>query len=312
MRQLLTLPALIAAILVGLYLGACYVVPPTPDVAWIYELYRNKLAIVDAHKNDERRIFIVGGSDALYQVSAEQIERELGFPTINLGTHAMLGWKTLLDLAAPFPRKGDVVVYIANIYSIRMPYPAPLAVRYRRYAIPFWFIREPVATWPDYLASNIMDDAARRLFEGRARALARSNADLLNANGDTTTNIVGANYVFAKSIPNPGKVPTLTPSAPGFGHLKAFRDLMKARGVKVFVNWHGILASDAFNMPDQRAKAEIIQAAAEHWQFDILNRPLETTYSLHEIFNGALHPNSIGRERYTSLLISRLRLRLKD
>jgi len=289
----------------GLYFACCFLIPPISDVVWVADLYKRKEQML-VNDHSKQRIIIVGGSDALYQVSAEQIEKATGIKTYNFGTHAQLGWEELLDKALPYVRKNDIVIYIANIYGMQRPQPSELLVKFTRYTQPLAFIDRPVAEWPEYVGANIVDDAVRSLYDGKARASARVDASLLNAFGDRTDSIVGPGYRFAQTMRSPGPVPPFKPPVAAFGYLKRFNNIVERRGATLLVSWQGVLFDPIFETKDQQQNLQLIEAAALQWGFKTLNYPIETKFSLQEIFNGPQHPNSIGRQRYTAQIIDRL------
>src|SRR5215216_5398631 len=71
----LVLPTLLWYALVTFQMGA-----PTESTRWIKEIYDIKLA--KATQRNSPKLLIVSGSNGLFGISAQQIERETGFPTV--------------------------------------------------------------------------------------------------------------------------------------------------------------------------------------------------------------------------------------
>jgi hypothetical protein len=80
------------------------------DAAWIHGLYERKdLFVKRQPMRPGGRIIIVGGSNALFGIDAELIERKLGVTTVNYATHGGLGGY-VLDRARTVISPGDTVL----------------------------------------------------------------------------------------------------------------------------------------------------------------------------------------------------------
>ena len=81
---------------------------PTTRWAWLHEIIETKRKTAEAITTP--KLLIVAGSSALYGISAEEIERQTGFPTVNFGTNAALGPDYILHVTRKICRPGDVVL----------------------------------------------------------------------------------------------------------------------------------------------------------------------------------------------------------
>ncbi len=81
---------------------------PTPTSRWNFEVMQKKRAAAATLKGP--KLLIVAGSSGLFGISAEEIHRATGFPTVNFGLHAALGTEYLLRLARKELRAGDTVL----------------------------------------------------------------------------------------------------------------------------------------------------------------------------------------------------------
>ena len=62
---------------------------------------------------DGRRIVLIGGSGAAFDVRSDLLETELsGYSVVNFGLYAGLGTAVMLDLAEPYIHAGDIVVFL--------------------------------------------------------------------------------------------------------------------------------------------------------------------------------------------------------
>jgi len=92
---------------------------PTESSQWTYEIIHKKEAL--AAKITSPKLLLVGGSSSLYGINGEEIEKQTGFPTINMGSHAGMGPRYILHLAQNDARPGDTVllVFEYEFYSDR-------------------------------------------------------------------------------------------------------------------------------------------------------------------------------------------------
>ena len=93
---------------------------PTYSSSWAYDISQKKEALAAAISGP--RLLLVGGSGVTFGLNAEEIERETGHRTVNMGTHAGLGLDYILDRTEKIARPGDTVL---------------LAIEYELYTKPF-------------------------------------------------------------------------------------------------------------------------------------------------------------------------------
>jgi hypothetical protein len=101
------------ALMVAIHFGWVWLVQgvPTESSRWCYELNAKKLQAAQAMTN-RPKLLLVGGSATLFGVSARDIQRQTGMPTVNMSTHAALGTDYILYLARQAARPGDTVLLI--------------------------------------------------------------------------------------------------------------------------------------------------------------------------------------------------------
>lgn len=81
---------------------------PTAMSDWCSQIIRKKLNI--ANHTSSPKIVLLGGSATLFGIKAAVLERELGVPVVNLGTHAGLGMAYIQEVGKKALRPGDTVV----------------------------------------------------------------------------------------------------------------------------------------------------------------------------------------------------------
>ncbi|TLM75619.1 hypothetical protein ACONUD_16390 [Microbulbifer harenosus] len=80
---------------------------PTSSSKWAYDLY----SIKERHASQENRnkLLIVAGSNSLFGINSSLLESRLRIPTTNLGVHAGLGLKYILERSKRSLGRGDIV-----------------------------------------------------------------------------------------------------------------------------------------------------------------------------------------------------------
>jgi hypothetical protein len=77
---------------------------------WAFELNQIKRQL--AERTASPKLLLVGGSGTLFGVSAREIQRQTGWRTVNLSTHAALGTTYILELAQRAAKPGDAVLLV--------------------------------------------------------------------------------------------------------------------------------------------------------------------------------------------------------
>jgi hypothetical protein len=81
---------------------------PTASSQWCFEIYAKKR--LAAGKITSPKLLLVGGSGALFGLSAKEIQDQTGFPTVNFATHAGLKTDYILRQARQAASPGDTVL----------------------------------------------------------------------------------------------------------------------------------------------------------------------------------------------------------
>lgn len=96
----------------GATVGAFYLNLGVPSdlSTWISEINQKKRML--AAQAGSPKLLLVGGSGTLFGISAQEIQSQTGYPTINLGSHAALGTSYILHEAERSARPGDTVLLV--------------------------------------------------------------------------------------------------------------------------------------------------------------------------------------------------------
>lgn len=94
-----------ALIPIGFYIYFIFAIP-VPDDLYFIE-YNKKMELLE--RVPSPRIIFVGGSSLAFGLDSKRIQDSLKLPVINSALHAGIGLKFILDDAASYFRKGDIV-----------------------------------------------------------------------------------------------------------------------------------------------------------------------------------------------------------
>ena len=83
---------------------------PGDSSRWAFELNLKKRLL--ANQTASPKLLVVGGSATLFGLSAREIQKQTGWRTINMGTHAALGTAYILHLAQEAAKPGDTVLLV--------------------------------------------------------------------------------------------------------------------------------------------------------------------------------------------------------
>jgi hypothetical protein len=97
-------------ITITLYASAFYYQFGAPVVAewWLYNLFIAKTDI--AEKITEPKIIISSGSNSLFGIDSNYIQKELGMPIVNMASHAGIPLDQLIDITESVSKPGDIIV----------------------------------------------------------------------------------------------------------------------------------------------------------------------------------------------------------
>lgn len=103
----------IAAILLAVplvLLCFAFLLPPQYDGTYLAGLQDKTLRL---KSTEGRKIVLVGGSGAAFDVRSDLLEEQLpGYSVVNYGLYAGLGTTVMLELSEPYIREGDLVVFL--------------------------------------------------------------------------------------------------------------------------------------------------------------------------------------------------------
>jgi hypothetical protein len=113
---------------------------PTQQSRWGYEMIQKKRKRAEAITGP--KLLVVGGSSVLFGLNAEEIQRQTGYPTVNLGTHAAFSLAYMFDMTRQVARSGDTVLLVLE-YELYRNDPRILRVSTDAIFIDYIVARDP-------------------------------------------------------------------------------------------------------------------------------------------------------------------------
>lgn len=289
---------------------------PTLSSQWVYDAYEKKTAV--ARGIEEPKIVIVSGSNALFGINSEMIERHFGKKTLNYAVNAGVLLPYTLYKAKEVIKPHDTVI---------------LPLEYHMYTydgvpneqmIDYVFSRDPDAFFALTLKEQIYmvwNITAKRLYEGFAAKGGTPVAHGLYGahNIDTRGDQIGATEA-AKSDALAAELAAHEPNDYGahyskellmWDYLGEFVSWCEARGAGVVLVPPAMLYFDVYRTdPLERRFYESIadDIRARGWEF--VGDPYDYMYTKESHFNTDFHLTHESRDIHTQKLIDILKLRL--
>lgn len=281
----------------------------SPDADWIEAQYQRKdLAVHDSAQSARSRLFIVGGSEALFGVDAELMQRKLGVTTINYATHAGLG-TYLLDRARRVMRPGDSVLlcpayevwYEDAVSNVEWDYVATYDKR-------FFFstgIADAVQTLYSVPGSNYYDSLigwGKRLIGRYQDERSDYNVATMDANGDLRGPIAPEPFRSGSAY----QFPRISDDAGANAEFYQFARWARQNRIRVFYSWPNRCAPEPF-APEDRMITPGLKAMFDAWGFIVLNNPGDTCYPKQWFVDTIYHADAGCRRIRTEALTRALR-----
>jgi hypothetical protein len=256
------------------------------------------------------RIILVGGSNLAFSVDSEEIENRLGMPVINMGLHAGLGLRYMVDEIVPYVRKGDVVIIIpeyAHFISKSLdgrPSELGAVIKLCRQCI------SGVHT-PTQIGNVVVGILSES--EGELRVVKDSGTgkpysrDSFNRFGDNVAHL---------NMPMPGslgaritQLSVLTPN-PAIKFLNFSQEQIKKKGARVFFMFPGIPEADfKAAEKDFLALQELLQTELD---IPILGKMQDFVFPEDFFYDTIYHMNSVGRSYRTNRMIELISAELQQ
>ena len=263
-----------------------------------------------------RKIMFISGSNTLFGVDTQQIEKALGIPTVNYGTHASLYYYTL-HRAQKHLHNGDIV-----ILPLEYPYydwhhdafDPELSAYLLGYA-PAEITKLHLSDKLKFIAQLHTKDLAKFAYQRiipPAPKKSTYSSQYLNTNGDMTNNHIenrlSDSALMAKISHPVFKEPPLTADAKA--ELIDFINYCQANNITVYATWPNFLwPTKEFNGADLDGIHSIEEFYHEH-NVEILGKYTDCLYDVNLFYDTPYHLNEEGKRIHTNYLINLLKNKL--
>ena len=276
---------------------------PTARSMWLHSIIEKKIDAAAAITKP--KLLVVAGSSALYGISAEEIERQTGFPAYNFGTNAALGAEYLLHLTRKVSRPGDTVL---------------LAFEYETYllggrtgeAADEFFISYVLGSDAEYVRSLNARDEFRlalmtpsdRLWDGVRAVFRKPVADAatqssireilhdIDAHGDQTCAVPGKRPAHSPARTMLSGIPArgFPPSPPGFRAIREFCVWAKANDIRVLATFPNLCRRPEYDEPEAKKMPVQFREFYGSLGVPVLGELSESMLPEEQMFDTMYHP----------------------
>jgi hypothetical protein len=289
---------------------------PTTQWAWLHEIIEMKRKAAEAITKP--KLLVVAGSSALYGISAEEIERQTGFPTVNFGTNAALGPDYILHVTRKMCRPGDVVLlafeYEQYLFgNLTGDTTDELFIDYilghdREYIRSLSFhtqLKLALLTSADRLWTGLRAVFQKPVQSAATVAFIREVLAGINSHGDQTNALPerrpadSAVRSMLTSIPAYG----FPASVPGFPPIREFCAWAKANHVRVLATFPNTTHRPEYDLPAAKQMPVQFRAFYESLGVPVLGDISEAMLPEEQMFDSLYHPmREFALERTRRLL----------
>lgn len=277
--------------------------------------YNNYLmTIIDKHKmlesSQSPRLILIGGSNLAFGVDSNKIEDKVHMPVINIGLHAGLGLKFMLEDIKPYIRKDDIIVVIPeyeHFYDNTLNGDAEGSLTYGiLQCVPNELkyldtkqIEVVLQGLPTTLYNGLLNDLKYLLHKNyNTQSNGSYRRDGFNSHGDEVAHLNMKSISFTGNILNSNS----KYNKETIKVLNNFNHYVNKKNAKVYFDFPCI--------PEKRYSKSKIEFAYEHikndLKFDIIGNPNEYVFPQTYFFNTFYHLNANGRNARTNILIKDL------
>lgn len=291
---------------------------PTESSAWVYELNRQKISTAEAIQG--KKILIVAGSNALFGVKAELIEKQTGIKTVNMAVRAALGTQYIFDKIRQVARPGDIVIMPLEygLYMIDTVTPTHQLVDYILSRDPDYFYQLPLREKIRYVSVLAPVEVIMRfskLFWPDLDSMTALAAASINHHGDATKNIRGSvissRDVAIRTRELDGYVPDnyakAPPSSVGMLNVSDFASWCRNNKVTLMATFPNLMFNPHYKKPSSKKFFDDLVVFYQDLGVPVLGHPYTFMYARQDFYNSVYHLYSDAADRRTLRLLSLLK-----
>ncbi len=300
----------------GVTLGAFFLNlgVPTKSSTFVVETIRVKMELAQAIA--EPKLMVIGGSGALFGISAAKLEQDTGMRAVNLASHAGLGLPILLDSIRSLAAPGDVVLlaleyelYDAEKLSDSL---GDLGVDYILAGNPKLLrrIHPTEAAWIFFLASDarLFRGIKNRFFRQEGRGVTgRYDPNLLDRWGDLAD---PPDSVTQDAPPISNHSCLAKPWSAGSSDFKILREFilgLQKSNVTVVATFPNLMDDPAYRTPASLGNIEIVKKFYSNLKVPLLGTFEESLFPREDFLDTEYHLKRSARFQRTEKLIPNLK-----
>ncbi len=287
--------------------------------AYVGGWYRHKEEV--AAKLPSPRILVVGGSSALYGITARRIEDVTGVRAVNFGVHGALSLEYQLDKIRRVAREGDTVL-LALEYALYLP--GEVNTVFSDYVLgadPGFLGELPMSELPQWTLAASWDRTLERLVAlPHQRKKLREEVDWelenkFNDRGDRISNLSADQGVFnAEAIEDLGPLRTIVKGdwsepSEAWTTIGKFVGWCRESGVEVLATFPNTIYFAEYEGGELEAVSRILEEGYATLGVPLLGTAEEFMYPEKDFFDSIYHLNRAASEARTDRLIELLRER---
>jgi hypothetical protein len=285
---------------------------------WINDMYKIKENI--ASNIPGNKIVFGGGSNALFGVRTEDIEKELNIPTVNFGVMAGLQIDYILDRVKRILKPGDVVIvpleysqllYNGNLDEVRTIFILMFDKNYF-HSLPFFEkIKYFVNISPRTVTLSIL--SIIRKIQGNKKSFSAYETHSLNKNGDDLSNI-GNDWVKKKYdsiLPVDIQKGDLKETI-GLKKINEFNLWCNKNNINFFVSYATTIYFDAYLNTEYQEYFNKIQSYFKEHNIKTIGYPSDFFYDKDLFYDTIYHLNSFGATYHTKRLLPKIKEILRN
>jgi hypothetical protein len=273
---------------------------PTEESRWVYDVITNKARYAQSIRTP--KLVVVAGSNGMFDIRTDIIERETGIPTVNLATHAGLGVDYVLAKAKEAIKPSDTVLLPLEyeMYDDDAR-PSTILVDYIFARDPAYFHVLPAAKRLEMVLAASPSRVAEGLI-GRVRHRRDANghengpyrAEAFNTHGDEIMNLASL-----RTPEDEGKLDRETASDAvlkgaaahkhGWDAVEGFVHWCQANDVRVIASYPTTLAFPEYGGPNAEKFFARIAAFYGRLNVPVLGDPREFMYAKSAFFDTSYH-----------------------
>ena len=296
-----------ALLLVGLIAGSIAV------ILWLPLNRPNHflLATIDKENLLQRtpspKIVLIGGSNTIFNIDSKLVSEATGLSTVNLGLHAGLGLEFMLNEIRPYVNSGDVVIIMPEYAQFfgDLFYGGRILTRLVTLN-PYAF--QSVKTWGQYLAlikGTGLEARSKIVYLlGQRTEEETYNRTAFNTYGDLRSEVIGNQSLVKLQVENYEIRPSREINSKCIRELNKFFTQTQPVGVQVYLVYSAIPLEKYLSNFDRIWALN--QYLKQNLKIPLLFSPDKVLVPANEFFDTFYHLNSIGRQRYTEILIKYL------